>query len=202
VTAAVLELGLLVSGLALAAFMLGHEAMLASVWAGAASMNRLARFLEGTRLVGPGVVAVATLLLVHAVLAVRRLPWRWTEAKAYARKAGSLLHWDTVSWALQAATALVVGVLVAIHLWTAGGDLPVQAAKSAGRVARLAGTGFYDVLLSAAALHAALGLERIATKWGPFRRTAARRLAWLVLAGLLLAGFGTLIAFDRLAGGR
>ena len=196
-----LELLLAGSALALTGFMVIHEIMQASVWYGALAMDRLADELDATGLVGAGVVAVAVLLAVHALAAIRRLPLRVGEVRAFARTAGSLAHWDTVTWVLQVGSAAVIGVLGAIHLLVAGEDLPVEAVKSALRVRDLASTGFYDLLLTAVSVHTAFGLERIATKWGCPGRTVARALAWTCFAFLLVVGFWTLIMFHRIARG-
>jgi fumarate reductase subunit C len=172
-----------------------------SVWGGAAAMDRFKDRLEGTGLVEAGVSVVAAIFVVHVLAALRRLPFRVREVRAFARTAGSLRHWDTISWGLQVASALVVGVLGAIHVWVAGDDLPVEAVKSALRVHDLARTGFYDLLLSAVAVHTALGLDRLATKWGFPGRTAARVVAWACFGFLVVVGFGTLVLFHRIARG-
>jgi fumarate reductase subunit C len=198
---AVFELVLAGTGLALAGFMILHEGMLSSVWLGAASMDRLAAALERGGFVGAGVAVVAVLLLLHAVAAVRRVPLRAGEVRALVRTATGLRHWDTISWGIQLATALCIGFYAAIHVWVAGRDLPVEAAKSVARVRDLARTGFYDCLLFAVAVHTALGLERMATKWGFPGRLSARALSWGLFAFLMVAGFGTLIVFHRLARG-
>ncbi len=194
-----MELVQVASGIALVGFMWTHVVLVSSVLLGAPVMDRLAGFLEDTRLAYLGAPVIVLLFLLHAVLAARKIPFQLEERRAVAAVAGSLRHRDTFSWMAQVVTGLAVLVLGAIHLWVILSGFPIQAAKSAARVHGIY-AWFYAPLLLAVEVHMSVGLYRAAVKWGWVPRAAMHRLTALTTVFFLALGAATLLSLWRLGG--
>lgn len=195
----VLDWARMLSGLALAAFMLGHTLLAASVLFGPAAMNAVAARLESSgahQLAGP---LVFLLFLGHFALVARKLPLRPEEQKTLWQHARLIHHADTWLWLAQAATGAAILFLGAYHMWTVLANLPITALKSAQALRTEPWLpGFYLLLAPLAHAHLGLGLYRIAVKWGFADRTGRKRLKTsvtiLILAGMALS----LAALSRL----
>jgi len=194
-----MELIQMASGVALVGFMWTHVCLVSSVLLGAPVMDRLAGFLEDTRLAYLGAPFVVLLFLLHAVLAARKIPFQIEERRSVMKVAGSLRHRDTFSWMAQVITGMAVLVLGAIHLWVILSGFPIQAAKSAARVHGVY-VWFYAPLLLAVEVHMSVGLYRAAIKWGWVPRDAMHRLTTLTTIFFLALGSATLLALWRLGG--
>lgn len=196
--AAVCEWAQVLTGLALTLFILAHLLTLAVILFGARAMTGLEAVYEDIGLTQFGGPAIALLLLVHFVLAARRIPVRSGEQAALWLHARRLRHDDTWLWLVQAATGMVILLLAGTHLWVALTDLPLTAVKSAGRIRGGWWLAFYLVLLPATVVHAAVGIYRLGLKWGLVGRPGRRTLAAaqnIAIALFLLLGAVTLIRF-------
>ncbi len=199
-TETILELVQAGTGVALVGFMWSHVVLVSSVLLGAPVMDRLAGFLEDTRLAFWGSPVVVLMFFVHAVLASRKIPFRIAERAAYSDRMRELKHWDSVTWGAQVVTGMAVLVLGAVHLWAILTDFPILAGKSAARV-----HGryllLYIPLLLAVEVHASVGLYRAAMKWGSLDRAALHRVGALLTVFFLALGTATLVALWRLGAG-
>jgi fumarate reductase subunit C len=202
------------TGLALAAFMLMHTLFAASILLGQDAMATMARAFEGYYLFGRtspvpviGVtLLIATLFVVHAALAIRRIPGSHRQYAALRRARHELRHGDTTLWWWQVVTGFVLMFLAGIHLFgvLAHPDR-LNPAGAAGHVWDGRGWLLYVVLLPAVELHLGIGLYRAAMKWGWFdggRRGATRRrlrtAMWLLIGTYVAIGTAGLLAYVRL----
>lgn len=197
---AVLEVLQVASGVALVGFMWSHVVLVSSVLLGAPVMDRLARFLEDTRLAQFGSPVVVLLFFLHATLAARKIPAQAAERRAALERMAALRHWDSITWMVQVVTGMAILVLGAVHFWVILTDFPIEALKSAGRV-RHVYLFMYLPLLLFVELHASVGLYRAAIKWGFVPRGPMKRLEALLTVFFLALGGLTLAALYRLGAG-
>lgn len=200
-TAAYLDFLQMVTGVGLILFMWSHMILVASVNLGAEAMNSLARFLEDTYLAQTGGPMLAAVFLVHFVLAARKLPFRSLEQKEIWAHSQRLHHLDTWLWVVQALTAMILLIMGSIHIWTVLTNLPITAAKSAGRIQGGFWLVFYIILLPLVELHVGIGFYRIGVKWGWItraRRPFFKKFENLLTLAFLLIGAVTLYTFYTL----
>ena len=164
----------MLTGAGLILFMWSHMVLVASVNLGAGVMNAIAYFFEATYMAQVGGPIIGATLLLHFILAARKLPNTSQEQGVIWRHAKMLRHTDTWLWLIQAVTAMFILVMGSIHIWTVLTDLPITAAKSAARVQGGFWGVFYLILLPMVELHVGIGFYRIAVKWG-FVKRATRK---------------------------
>jgi fumarate reductase subunit C len=160
----------MLTGVALILFMWSHMVLVASVNLGAGAMNALARFLEDTYMAQVGGPIVASIFLLHFILAARKIPFRVEQQSAIWKLSRQLRHTDTYLWLIQVITAMIILIMGCTHMWTILTDLPITATKSAARVQGGFWLVFYLILLPMVELHVGIGFYRIAVKWGFSRR--------------------------------
>lgn len=190
--------GQMLTGLALSLFIVVHFLSVASILLGVRAMTGLDAFFEGIGLTQLGGPAIAVLLLVHFILAARKIPVRSGEQAVFWAHARRLRHDDTWLWLVQAATGMVILLLAVTHVWVVLTDLPLTAVKSAARVQGGWWLAFYLVLLPATVVHAAVGIYRLGVKWGLVGRPGRRTLATVQNVGIvffLVLGAITLVRF-------
>ena len=164
----------MLTGAGLILFMWSHMVLVASVNLGPGVMNAIAWFFEATYMAQVGGPLIGAAMLMHFVLAARKIPYTTNEQGVIWRHAKMLRHTDTWLWLIQALTAMVILIMGSIHMWTVLTDLPITAAKSAARVQGGFWGVFYLILLPCVELHVGIGFYRIAVKWG-FVRRATRK---------------------------
>jgi len=169
-TSAYLDWLQMLTGAALILFMWSHMILVASVNLGAGVMNALAHFLEKTYMAQVGGPIIACIFLFHFILAARKVPFRAEQQTTIWKLSRQLRHTDTYLWLVQAITAMIILIMGSIHMWTVLTDLPITAAKSAGRIQGGFWFVFYLILLPMIELHVGIGFYRIAVKWGFARR--------------------------------
>lgn len=205
---ALADVSMTLTGVALTLFMWMHMFFVSSVLISDEAMYTVARMFEGYYLFGEAypllvsLVAAAVLLLVivHALLALRRFPAGTAAFSTLRAHSQRLRHHDTSAWWLQLFTGLGLMFMVGPHLYQmmmhpeAIG--PYQSADRAwsGRWALL-----YVFLLWCVELHAAFGLYRAAVKWGwprfsdPQRqRRFLTRFKWFLVIFFIALGSLTL----------
>jgi fumarate reductase subunit C len=207
-----------VSGLLLAVFMWGHIILVGSILTGARGFDWLASTLEDYYIAQPTVAAVFALFLVHAWFAARKFPARLRDRRRMIQVAKSLAargtdvhgaHTESLLWIWQLRTGLVILVLGSFHIGLIAldvltplfGERPgIEAATTLAR--ERAGLWIvYAVLTVCIAFHTAVGLYRLAVKWGVGSRLPRRALRvaeHAILWGMLGLGAVTLLVMAGL----
>lgn len=174
------------SGVLLALFTLIHLLLVSTVLISPHLMDGLGRLLEALWLAQIGGPCILLLMIVHFVLAARKMPFQVGALPVFWSHSKEMRHSETGLWLVQVATALVVLVLGSIHVYTALAGLPITAASSAARE-QGGWAPFYVVLLLCVGIHMGIGLFRVGAKYGYV--TAADRALWLRRAWYLIAGY-------------
>ncbi len=192
----------MLTGAFLILFMWCHMILVSSVVISPKVMNAIAWFFEFTYMAQLGGPAIFLVFLFHFVLAARKMPFTATDQQTIWSHARLLKHRDTWLWLVQAGTAMVILVMGGIHMWVVLNDLPIEAAKSAARMASHGWTIFYLILLPVAELHVSVGFYRIGVKWGLIStatRPKAKRAELIIFGVFMVVGLLTIIRFLTLA---
>lgn len=209
-----LDLTQSITGLVLALFMWLHMAFVSSILLGKDAMWWVARMFEGSFIFGHGlpwlvsllVAGIVTLLVVHAMLALRKFPTDFRQARTMREHVGQMKHGDTTLWWWQAITGFSLFFLAPPHLYVMlSRPDRIGPFESADRVWSDHFWPLYLVLLFAVELHAGIGLYRLAVKWGWFAgpdpnatRRKLKTLKWALTVFLLVLGLATLGAYMRI----
>jgi fumarate reductase subunit C len=202
------------SGLALVVFMWAHLFAVSSILLGKNAMYQVSKFFEGSFLFEtpqPWIVSlvalvVFALVLVHALLAIRKLPSSYRQYRAYIWHLRSMAHEDSLLWLVQVVTGLVLIFFVTGHLYEMFmHPSNIGPYASADRIVTGGMLPLGIVLLLAAEVHAGLGLYRLIIKWGWFglggTPRARVRLRWAIygmIAFMLALGFLTQAAYVKI----
>jgi len=193
----------MLSGACLVLFMLMHLVFVGSVIISPALMDGFSKAFEATGMAQIGGPIIFILLLVHFVLAARKIPFASRQQGVMLANARRMHHMDTWLWVIQAVSGMVILVMGSIHLWTVLTDLPITAAKNALRLQDSVGwIGFYIVFIPMVWLHTGIGFYRIMVKWGIVGiegRPGLRKKDALVAAAIVVIGFITLARFAFLS---
>jgi fumarate reductase subunit C len=204
------------SGLALALFMFGHIILVGSILTGARGFDWVAIVLEEYHIAGPTVLMISALFLVHALFASRKIPAKLAERRKLLKLARDLKassgfapHADSLLWIWQVRTGIAILILGSFHLMLIGMDtftpmfgdrVGLEAETTLAR--EQAGLWLpYAFLTLCIAFHTAVGLYRLAVKWGVGARLSRDTLRWverLILWGMLGLGTLTLIVMSGL----
>jgi fumarate reductase subunit C len=148
-----------------------------SILLGKDAMLWVTRMFEGAHLFGrpyPILVslaagAVLALVAVHALLALRRFPADYRQHRALKRHMRDLKHTDTNLWYIQVVSGFILFFLVGAHLLVALLQPDnIGPYASADRIWSGRFWILYALLLPVVHAHAAIGIYRLAIKWGPF----------------------------------
>lgn len=213
-----MDLAQSLSGLALGLFMWGHMLFVSSILLGEDAMWIVTKAFEGYFVFGrsfPGLVSVvvavvATLLVLHAFLAMRKFPATWRQYRVFNEHRHTLRHGDTTLWWVQVVTGFMLFFLAFPHLYQMlmhpGAIGPYE---SSARVYGGLWWPLYLVLLFAVELHGGIGLYRLAVKWGWLQgadpnagRQRLKALKWALTGFFLLLGLATLGAYWKLGHAR
>jgi fumarate reductase subunit C len=159
-------------------FMWAHLLLVSSILLGKDAMARVAWLLEAgflrpgaeggfPILVAFAVAGVGALFVLHAALAIRKFPSSWNQYVTFRSHMAMMKHGDTSLWWTQVVTAFAMFFLGSVHLWvmlTNSGNIDPFA--SGDRFWTHGMWPLYLVLLFAVELHGAVGLYRLAVKWG------------------------------------
>jgi fumarate reductase subunit C len=189
----------MLSGACLVAFMIMHLFFVGSVIISPALMNGLSHIFEWTGMAQIGGPVIFFLLLLHFVLAARKIPFVSKQQEVMLGNARRMRHLDTWLWVIQAVSGMVILLMGSIHLWTVLTDLPITAEKNALRLQESLGwVWFYIVFIPMVWLHTGIGFYRIMVKWGIVGidgRLGLRKKDALVVAAAMIIGFATLLRF-------
>ncbi len=209
-----LDLTQSITGLVLALFMWLHMAFVSSILLGKDAMWWVARMFEGSFIFGHGlpwlvslvVAGIFALLVVHAMLALRKFPSDFGQARTMREHVGHMKHGDTTLWWWQAITGFSLFFLAPPHLYVMLSNPDrIGPFESADRVWSDHFWPLYLALLFVVELHAGIGLYRLAVKWGWFAgpdpnatRRKLKTLKWALTVFLLVLGLATLAAYMRI----
>ncbi len=167
------------SGLLLGLFLWLHLLLVSSIIISQDAMAFVANMMEASFLSRSGdgypiiVSLIATfifiLLIIHALLAMRKLPSSWRQVVNLNQQLALMPQPDSKSWRVQAISGLAIIFLVPAHLFVMFAQ-PETIGPISSSI-RIAGQGFwllYLPLLLAAELHSAIGMYRLCIKWGWF----------------------------------
>lgn len=202
-----------VTGLLLALFIVGHIIFESSILLGPDAMEKMTLFFEGYYIFGERhpiiitilAIVIFALFIVHAALAVRKIPSTWMQYRTFRNHMKRFKHEDTTLWMVQVVTGFAMFFLGSVHIYM----MMVNPSKigpylSAQRVLEGWMWPLYLVLLFCVVLHTFIGLYRLALKWGWFEgknyRKSRRVMKQIMRAGIVLyiviglASLGTYIS--------
>jgi len=189
----------MLTGACLVLFMLMHLCFVGSVIVSPSLMNGLSKVFEATGMAQLGGPIIFFLLLLHFVLAARKIPFASKQQGIMVANAQRMRHLDTWLWVIQAVSGMVILVMGSIHLWTVLTDLPITAQKNAMRLQEHWGwVCFYIIFIPMVWLHTGIGFYRIMVKWGIVSidgRPGLRKKDALVVAAAMVIGLATLVRF-------
>ena len=202
------------SGLALVLFLWTHMLLVSSILLGHDAMYIVARFFEGQYFFGApypilvSLIAAIILLLVvvHALLALRKFPASYQQYQNFSQHMHLIKHSDTTFWYVQVITGFALFFLTTIHLYSImTHPAEIGPYASADRVWTDMMWPLYLVLLFIVELHAGIGLYRLAIKWGWPRgsdprntRVKLKKLKWILTIFFICLGSLTLLAYVKI----
>ena len=186
------------TGLILALFILGHLLFEATIIISKDAMLAMTLFFEGYYFFGesyPGIISflaggIFTLFIAHALLAIRKFPASYYEFRIFKKHMGSLKHSDTSLWMVQVVTGFMMFFLGSVHLYIMM-SVPEKVGPyaSSDRMVSEWMWPLYLLLLISVVLHMAIGLYRLALKWGWFEGRDAkksRRVMKAIMKGMIV----------------
>jgi fumarate reductase subunit C len=202
------------SGLLLGLFMWGHMFFVSSILLGKDAMWTVTRLFEGYFffgrslywLVSAAVAGVLMLLVLHALLAMRKFPINYRQVRSIRDHVRHMQHGDTTLWWWQVVTGFALFFLASVHLYVMlTRPDRIGPFESADRMWSEHFWPLYLVLLFAVELHGGIGLYRLAVKWGWFAgrdpdatRARLKTLKWMLTAFFLVLGLATLAAYVKI----
>ena len=184
--------------------MWGHMFFVSSILISNDAMWTITKMFEGYFVFGrpyPGIVSVVVagvtaLIVVHAVLAVRKFPINWRQWKLYRGHMAMMRHEDTTLWFWQVFTGFALFFLATVHLYVMlTRPHLIGPFESADRVWSDRYWPLYILLLLAVEFHGGIGLYRLAVKWGWFEgrnpnvtRKRLKALKWALTVFFLVLG--------------
>lgn len=205
-----LDLSQSLSGVILAVFLWTHLVLVSSILLGADAMSWVARTMELSFLSADGhgypwvvtciAIGIAILALVHVLVALQKLPMSLRQQRALHQQMQVIDHSDTRLWRWQAITGVVILLLLPVHLWLIGSaPETIGPQGSADRIWNQGVWMVYLPLLFTVELHAAIGIYRVALKWGAARdlnnRSRLRKIKTIVSVLFVTVGVASLLAF-------
>lgn len=209
-----LDLAQSLSGLFLALFMWLHMFFVSCILLGKDTFWSVARFFEGYFLLGraiPALVSLAvagvfTIIVLHAALALRKFPANWNQYRNFWEHMRAMRHGDTTLWWIQVITGFAMFFLASVHIYImlSRPDL-IGPYGSADRMWTSRMWPLYLMLLFAVEVHGAVGLYRLALKWGWFdsghpalTRTRLRRAKWAMSIFFIGLGLASMAAYVKI----
>ena len=205
-----LDLSQSLSGVILAVFLWTHLVLVSSILLGADAMSWVARTMELSFLSADGhgypwvvtciAIGIAILALVHVLVALQKLPMSLRQQRALRQQMQVINHSDTRLWRWQAITGVVILLLLPVHLWLIGSaPETIGPQGSADRIWNQGVWMVYLPLLFTVELHAAIGIYRVALKWGAARdlnnRSRLRKFKTIMSVLFVTVGVASLLAF-------
>lgn len=188
------DLAELATGLFLALFLWTHMLFVSTIIFGTRLFNLVPAILDPYYISHVGIAFVILAILLHIVVAGRRVPLKVQEQRIIWQHMRKINHKDSWIWLVQIGTGAAIGILASIHIWAVLSDWPIEAAKSA---VRIKGPYFwlYVLLLLVGEFHASIGVYRQCLKWGFFQREKASRALSKITVIMLALGIIALLVF-------
>lgn len=206
-----LDLAQSITGLALTVFMAFHLVFDSSILLGAEAFRFVSGALEGELLFGEKIPLLTTVFAIfifavfiaHAGLAMRKFPQNAAQYRVFRGHMKAMRHGDTSLWWIQIWTGFAMFFLASVHLYIMiTQPQTISPAGSAYRIVHEWKWPLYLLLTIAVVLHAAIGLYRLALKWGWFegtdpdrRRKRLKKAVWIVTIVYLTMSLAALAAF-------
>lgn len=205
-----LDLSQSLTGVILTLFLWTHLLLVSSILLGGDAMTMVAKTMELSFLSADGhgypwvvsiiAVVVAVLALIHVLVAVHKMPLNLAQQRALRKQMTVITHGDTKLWVWQAITGVGIFLLLPVHLWLIG-SAPETIGPS-GSAERIWNDGVWMVylpLLLCVELHAAIGLYRVAIKWGAEKalnhRARIKKIKTIISVVFVVIGIASLLAF-------
>jgi fumarate reductase subunit C len=163
------------TGLILAVFIMGHILFEASILVSNEMMYRVTIMFEGYFFFGetyPGIIsflatAIFIILIVHALVAIRKFPQGYKEYKIIKAHTTRMKHEDSSLWLIQVITGFMMFFIASVHLYIMiAQPSNIGPYASSSRVVDEFMGPLYFMLLISVISHAFIGLYRLALKWG------------------------------------
>ncbi|MGS0692301.1 fumarate reductase cytochrome b subunit [Shewanella sp. 30m-9] len=205
-----LDLSQSISGGLLAVFLWTHLILVSSILLGEGAMTWVAKTMELSFLSDddhgyPWVVSIiavliAAIVLLHVLVAIHKLPLNLRQQKALRLQLNVVNHGDTRLWVWQAITGVVILLLLPVHLWLIGAaPETIGPYGSADRIWEQGVWLLYLPLLLCVELHAAIGMYRLAVKWGAAKdlntRIRLKKIKTIISVVFIVVGIASLLAF-------
>lgn len=205
-----LDISQSLSGVVLAIFLWTHLILVSSILLGAEAMTWVAKTMELSFLTADGhgypwvvtimAMIIAIIALVHVLVAAHKMPLNLRQQKALKQQLNVVNHGDTRLWVWQAATGIVIFLTLPVHLWLIGAaPETIGPFGSADRIWQQGVWLLYLPLLLCVELHAAIGMYRVAVKWGAARdlnsRNRLKKIKSIISVIFILVGIASLLAF-------
>ncbi len=206
-----LDLAQSLSGLVLTLFVAFHLIFDATILFGADAFRFVSGALEGELFFGEKIPLITTvftavifaIFIAHAGLAMRKFPQNTAQYRAYRTHMKDMRHSDTSLWWLQIWTGFAMFFLASVHMYIIMTQPEtIGPAGSAYRIVYEWKWPLYLLLTLAVVPHAAIGLYRLALKWGWLagknpdrRRNSFKKALWIATAFYITISLGGLGAF-------
>ncbi len=188
------DLAELATGLFLALFLWTHMLFVSTIIFGTRLFNLVPAILDPYYISHAGIAFVIFAILLHVVVAGRRVPLKVQEQRIIWQHMRKINHKDSWIWLVQIGTGAAIGILASIHIWAVLSDWPIDAAKSALRI-KGPYFWFYVALLLVGEFHASIGVYRQCLKWGFFQREKASKALSKITMIMLALGIISLLVF-------
>jgi fumarate reductase subunit C len=154
---------------------MGHILFESSILISDEMMYKVTIMFEGYYFFGetyPGIIsflaiAISAVFILHAAVALRKFPSKYSEYKIMKEHTASMKHEDSSLWMMQVITGFAMFFIGSVHLFimiTQPSDIGPYA--SSFRVVEEHMGPLYLILLFSVVTHAFIGLYRLALKWG------------------------------------
>jgi fumarate reductase subunit C len=166
------------TGVILAIFIKFHLIFVSSILISKDFMHHVDKILSGSFLIKGGDPAFVTgfalfifiVLIVHAILAVRKFPNSYRQYRNFTSHTMMYPHNDTKLWGVQIITGFILFFFASMHLYQMMSEpANIGPFLSSDRIWSDNAWVMYIILLIAVELHATIGLYRLAVKWGWFQ---------------------------------
>ena len=206
------------TGLILALFIAAHLLFEASIIISKDAMLAVTKLFEGYYFFGeayPGIIsflaaAIFIIFIIHALLAMRKVPSTYRQYFVYRKHMHRFRHSDSTLWFYQVVTGIMMLFLGTVHLsMMMSNPSEIGPYASSDRIYSEWMWLLYLFLLISVVLHAAIGLYRLALKWGFFEgknpgksRLLMKKVMWFSIifyltTGLLSLGSYAMIGYQH-----